>query len=264
MLIYVLSTAARVIGTDLKCVMEALFPPPIREALRPILMPLLEPISISRQFIFLPFAPPVQPLEETDYEKKHSAMIITLFAEVQSSVEQSIAKCLKTPEWEICDIPLQLSSPESFAHSVTYSHKKYSSLLPLFSLKPVHGGKVMGGSIRLTLLCGNKFKAMVMFYSLVLDAKPLDGGNYVIFSLMFSASSVLELCLYDSPLVPTHPLETFCLHFFASNMTVLVATLVRDFGCDIGGLGSGRVWRLNDPCGNSITIHDRERLLVTN
>ena len=113
----------------------------------------------------------------------------------------------------------------------------------------------------MTIFCSHSFTAMVRFYTHILQAEPATAANYVIFSLMTEATSALELSLYDSPTISTHHLNEVTLHFFVPNMALLVAHLLKEFGSDISRLGKG-VWHLHDPCGNKVTIHDRDLLTV--
>lgn len=127
-------------------------------------------------------------------------------------------------------------------HDKIFTYKEHSTLLPLVGLTIGQVGKAIEHGIRSTLFCAKTYPLMVKFYNLVLEADPVNMKNYVIFSLTTEPTSILELCIYDSPSISTHLLDHISLHFFVSDLLTLVSQLLKEFKCDFSHLGKG-LWR---------------------
>ena len=207
-------------------------------------------------------------VEETDSSEgspKYASILLSLVtSQAHDSTGRKLAEALQSPIWAKCDLPVDASLLQSLQLGEVYAHHKHAARLPLVSVTAGHAGQSMEDSIRVTLLCREKYQAMIKFYSLVLMSTPVDSGQYVIFSLMAEPTSTLELCLLDALSVATFRLELVTMQFLVSNMALLVARLLRDFGCDVAGLEdhSGG-WEIRDPCGNKVKIHDKNKLLVS-
>ena len=204
-------------------------------------------------------------VEDTDTSgppPKCASVLLTLVtSQTHDSTARKLAEALETPVWVKHELPIDAGPLLPMRLGDVYVHRKHAALLPMVSLTAGQAGQTMGDSIRITLLCADKYQAMIKFYSLVLMSSPVVSRKYVIFSLMDEPTSTLELCLLDAPSVSTFRLEPVTLQFLVTNMTLLAARLVRDFGCDVAGLEDCRGgWGICDPCGNKVTIHDKDRL----
>ena len=123
----------------------------------------------------------------------------------------------------------------------------------------------MDDGTRVTLLCRENFERMVEFYSLVLQcSNPTKTEDHVIFSLMDSPTSIVELvlqkCLAQG--VSERLPETIKLHFIVERLTSLVVHLCRKFpSCELREAGGCYAeWKLKDPLGNELIIHDKDRM----
>ena len=209
----------------------------------------------------------MQAVEETDASDsppRYASILLTLItSQAHGSTGRKLSEALQSPAWSKCELPIDAGPLQPLKLGDVYVHQKHAALLPLVSLTAGQAGQTMDDSIRVTLLCGDKYQAMIKFYSLVLMSSPVVSGKYVIFSLMTEPTSTLELCLLDTPSVSTFRLEPVILQFLVGNMALLAAQLVRDFGCDLAGLEDCKGgWEICDPCRNKVKIHDKDRLSV--
>lgn len=253
------------IDANLKCTLEMVFPASCNEEIKDSLKPLLDTVAISRKFIFIPSLShfkQLEAIEEADAPKSYPSVFLSLITSQPHTSTARKVRAGSAPNWEklVLDIPVDPNHPPPFQHDELYVHKKHSLILPVVSLTAGHAGAMMADGIRVTLLCGANYEAMAKFYGVLLGTEPAKTTNYVIFQLMENPTSLLELCLYTPPTsLAVGPLDLVTLHFFVHDMALLVARLIQQCGCDIGDLGKG-VWHLKDPCGNRVTIHDKDMI----
>ena len=239
------------------------FPSTINTDIKHTLKPLFDPVSISRRFIFIPSTShqELASVEDTDSSKDPSLVISMITNVPETATARRISGVLRNSEsWSKYVIPFDSGSTNLLKHADVFHHNKYRHFLPLISLTSGQAGWNIDNGIRVTLFCGTKYTEMVEFYSLVLNAKPVQSEDHVIFVLMKGATSLLELVLCDEPSLSVYPLNTISLHFIVNDMIKLVGQLSRSFvSCDLDGIEKG-VWYLRDPFGNKIAIHNRDVL----
>ena len=241
------------------------FPLQINDEIKSSLQPLLNPVTVSKRFIFVPSIEHHQQLsaiEETDsaHDQLAPPILITLItSQPETSTARQVAEVLKNSQnWSHyvlrCD-----SNP--FKNQELFQHQKYGSFLPLFSLTAGSAGWGMENGIRVTLLCQN-FECMVEFYSLLLQcSNPSKTEDYVIFSLMDSPTSIIELVLYNCSAkgISEHLLESIKLHFIVEKLMSLAINLYRKFpNCELTEAGCYGEWKVKDPQGNELVLHDKE------
>ena len=257
--------AVRVIDTSLKAVLLMSFPTSVSDQIKRALKPVLDPVAISRQFIFIPSHLHQQLTTVEDIDSPHlnppSLLISIITSQIDDSTCRRVTQAFTNKEvWSNYDITIDPGkSPNVYDRDTIYRHKTHGTILPLFSLAVGQAGAVMENSIRVTILCKENFTTMVGFYKTVLSCDPVQSENHAVFSLMHQATSVLELVIYDTPTFKVQRLEFVNFNFFVFNLVSLIVELCRKFpGCKVTG-GKG-MCQVMDPNGNKITVYDRDIL----
>lgn len=269
---YYSTAAVRVIDSTLKCFLYMTFPVPINDDIKSSLQPLLNPVAVSKRFIFIPSIEhhlQLSAIEETDSAQDQLILpiLITLItSQPETSTARQVAEVLKNSQnWS--QYILQCES-NPFKNQDLYRHQKHGSILPLFSMNSGRAGWGMENGIRVTLLCREThFKPMVEFYSVLLQcSNPSKTEDYAIFSLMDTPTSILELALHKCSAkdVSERLLETIKLHFIIERLISLVIKLYRKFpDCELAEAGSSSCygeWEVKDPLGNELVLHDKEKM----
>ena len=242
------------------------FPLHINDAIKSSLQPLLNPVAVSKRFIFIPSVEHHQQLsaiEETDSVDDQLAppLVITLItSQPDTSTARKVTEVLKNSQnWSSCVLQCD---QDPFKNQELFQHQKHGSFLPLFSLTAGSAGWGMENGIRVTLLCRKNFDQMVEFYSLILQcSNPPKTEDYVIFSLMDSPTSIIELVLYNCSAkgVSDRLSESIKLHFVVEKLTSLAINLCRKFpDCELTEVGYNGEWKAQDPLGNGLVLYDRE------
>jgi hypothetical protein len=247
------------------------FPVQINDEIKSSLQPLLNPVAVSKRFIFIPSIKhhlQLSAIEETDsaHDQLAPPILITLItSQPETSTARQVSEVLKDSQnWS--QYVLQCDS-NPFKNQDLYQHQKHGSVLPLFSMTSGRAGWGMENGIRVTLLCRETyFERMMEFYSLILQcSNPTKTEDYVIFSLMDTPTSVLELALHKCSAkgVSERLLETIKLHFIVEKLTSLAVKLCRKFpDCSLteaAGCCYGE-WEVKDPLGNELVLHDKEQM----
>ena len=247
------------------------FPLQINDEIKSSLQPLLNPVAVSKRFIFVPSIEHHQQLsaiEETDSAHNQllaPPIIITLItSQPETSTARQVAEVLKnSPSWS--NYVLQCNT-NPFKSQELFQHQKHGSFLPLFSLTAGSAGWGMENGIRVTLLCRENFERMVEFYGLLLQcSNPSRTEDHVIFSLMESPTSIVELALYNCSANGTseHLLESIKLHFVTEKLTSLVVSLCQKFpDSELTEEGCYGEWKVKDPLGNELVLHDKELMII--
>ena len=238
----------------------------INDEIKSSLQPLLNPIAISKRFIFVPSIEHHQKLsaiEETDsaHDQLAPPILITLItSQPETSAARQVAEVVKNSQnWSRyvlqCD-------PNPFKNQELFQHQKHGSFLPLFSLTAGSAGWGMENGIRVTLLCRENFERMVEFYGHLLQcSNPSKTEDYVIFSLMDTPTSIIELVLYNCSAngIADRLLDSIKLHFIVEKLTLLAIKLCRKFpDCELTEAGCRGEWMVKDPLGNKLVLHDKE------
>lgn len=245
------------------------FPLSISDDIKKSLQPLLSPVAVSKQFIFIPSIQHSQQLsavEEADsaHDQLVPPILITLItSQPETSTARKVSDVLKSSQnWS--SYVLQCD-PNPFKNQDVFQHQKHSTFLPLLSLTSGSAGWSMEDGLRVTLLCREKYNLMVDFYGLILcSTHPPKTDDYVIFSLMDSPTSLIELVLFNCPSesrVSSRLVESIKLHFIVEELTSLAVKLCLKFpDCEMTDLGYQGQWRVKDPLGNELILHSRDSM----
>ena len=247
-----------------------MFPLAINDEIKSSLLPLLNPVDVTKRFIFIPSLQHHQQLaaiEATDSadDQPTPPILITLItSQPETSTARKITEAIKNSnEWLSYDFRCD---PNPFKNQEVYHHKSHRSILPLFSLTAGSAGWGMENGIRVTLLCRENFDKMVEFYSLVLNSThPPRSKDHVIFSLMDCPTSVVELVLQDCDALGVSPClpSSIKLNIIVEKITTLAVKLSREFpSCEMREGESRGTWCATDPLGNEILLHEREWMEV--
>ena len=234
------------------------FPLAIADEIKQALKPLLDPVGVARHFVFVPSAPfpHTVELETTDGKQSLPRVFLTVITSKQlTSTGRKVSAILSNADWVTVEGLPPAAFPGASKGNV-FAHTSHSEHVPLIALTTGQAGGAMEDGIRLTLLCGDTYESTVVFYSLILGANPLNGPDHTLFSLMVHPTSVLELCLVDSPSLKTHPLHNLTIHVFTEDMPRLATELVKRCRPDTIEFERRRLL-LVDPCGNTVVVHDR-------
>ena len=248
------------------------FPVGINDEIKSSLQPLLNPVAVSKRFIFIPSIEhhlQLSAIEETDSVQNQflaPPILITLItSQPETSAARQVTEVLKNSQsWS--QYVLQCN-PNPFKNQELFQHQKHGSFLPLFSLTAGSAGWGMENGIRVTLLCQENFDRMVEFYGLLLHcSNPSKTKDYAIFSLMGTPTSIIELVLFNCSVkgISKCLLESIRLHFIVEKLTSIVIELCRKFpNCELAEAEAavcchGGDWRVRDPLGNKLVLHDKE------
>ena len=247
------------IDSSLKMSVEVSFPIEYAALLRQQLSSLFAPIPIAQQFVFLPTLTPFYQnhLDDSPVGSIPSTIISFVTSSHMNYSYREISKIFELTTW--------VSMVEIGSVSITtqnwgkwYQHHEYNYLLPVMSLVSIPAHIGLEDGIRVTVLCVTHYESTVSFYKTILT-NPVQTDSHTIFSLMTNPTSNLELYVYNTPTLKTYTLPSLTLHFYVSDMVAMAIKLTTVCSSVLENISDGK-WLTQDPQGNKVILHDKERI----